>query len=159
MSSRNFSALRCTGTNRFGPTASPMRSCPSSRRCVSASSTAAPSSSEKNGAFTSGAYPLTNTTGTPLSMRRWYRLWSAVVSACSPDTNTMPDTPRAVSVSMNSSSVAPPGACVHSTERYPRITKVRSITWANAGKIGLSSSGMISPISPALRWRARAGRS
>ncbi len=33
------------------------------------------------------------------------------------------------------------------------------MTSANAGKIGLVSSGMISPISPARCWRSRGGRS
>ncbi len=71
----------------------------------------------------------------------------------------MPVTPRASSCSTSSSSVAPPGVCVHSTGVYPWPASACSMTCANAGKIGLVSSGMSSPTSPLLRRRSRTGRS
>ncbi len=112
-----------------------------------------------NGAGTPGTYPLISTIGSPRSIRRWYLLWSAVVSACSPETNTMPATLRSSSISTYSSSLTPPGVCVHSTGVYPCCASADSMTCANTGKIGLSSSGTTSPTNPTLRLRSRAGRS
>ena len=71
----------------------------------------------------------------------------------------MPETCRSSSISTYSSSVTPPGVCVHSTGVNPLWASVDSMTCANAGKIGLSSSGTTRPTSPALRLRSRAGRS
>ena len=48
---------------------------------------------------------------------------------------------------------------VHSTEVYPDWASTDSMTCANAGKMGLSSSGTTRPTRPALRLRSRAGRS
>jgi hypothetical protein len=71
----------------------------------------------------------------------------------------MPATPRSRSISTYSSSVTPPGVWVHSTGVYPSWASTVSMTWANAGKMGFSSSGTTSPTSPARRASSRDGRS
>src|SRR3954452_1517461 len=145
--------------NRSGPDANPIRRWPRATKCETASSIAAYSSDETNGASTDGSQPFTNTTGSRRSTSDWYRSWSAPVSACRPETKMIPETPRSSSISTYSSSVAPDGDCVHSTGVNPRCDSADSITWAKAGKIGLINSGITSPIRPADRRRSRVGRS
>ena len=60
----------------------------------------------------------------------------------------MPATPWSSSNSTYSSSVTPPGDWVHSTGVYPGWPARRSMTCANAGKIGFSSSGHDQPDQP-----------
>ena len=62
-----------------------------------------------------GMCPLISTIGSRRSISRRYRSGSAVMSACSPETKTMPATPRSSSSSVNSSSLTPPGVSVHSS--------------------------------------------
>ncbi len=112
-----------------------------------------------NGARTWSVKPSMRTNGTPWPRSRSYRVMSAVVSACSPETKMMPETPRSTSISVSSSSVEPPGVWVASTGVYPCRVRACPMTWASAGKIGFSSSGVIRPTSPALRRRSRTGRS
>src|SRR3954470_1844702 len=145
--------------NRSGPDANPIRRWPRATKCETASSIAAYSSDDTNGASTDGSQPFTNTTGSRRSTSAWYRAWSAPVSACRPETKMIPETPRSSSISTYSSSVAPEGDCVQSTGVKPRCDSADSITCANAGKIGLISSGITSPINPADRRRNRVGRS
>ena len=71
----------------------------------------------------------------------------------------MPATPWSSRDSTYSSSEMPPGDWVHSTGVYLRLASTSSMTCANAGKIGFSSSGTTRPTSPALRRRSRLGRS
>src|SRR3954462_3283353 len=71
----------------------------------------------------------------------------------------MPATLRSSSIWTKSSSCTPPGVWVHSTGVQPLRASAVSITWANAGKIGLVSSGVTRPTRPALLRRSRLGRS
>ena len=71
----------------------------------------------------------------------------------------IPETPRSSSICTYSSSWTPPGVCVHSTGVKPSRASAVSMTCANAGKIGLTSSGMTSPTSSADLALSRVGRS
>ena len=71
----------------------------------------------------------------------------------------MPATPWSSSDSTYSSSDRLPGDWVQSTGVKRRRASASSMTWANAGKIGFSSSGTTRPTRPALRWRSWVGRS
>ena len=84
---------------------------------------------------------------------------SPVVSAWRPETKIMPATPRSTSISMYSSSLVPPGAWVHSRGVCPLEARSCSISWANRGKMGLDSSGTISPTRPREAWWRDSGRS
>ena len=71
----------------------------------------------------------------------------------------IPATPRSTSISMYSSSLIPPGVWVHSSGVCPEGARSCSICWANKGKIGLLSSGTISPMRPRDDWCTDSGRS
>ncbi len=71
----------------------------------------------------------------------------------------IPETPRSRSIWTYSSSWTPPGVWVHSTGVNPSAASAVSMTWANAGKIGLTSSGMTRPTSRADFGLSRFGRS
>ena len=138
--------------NRSGPDANPIRRWPRATRCETAElhrgvlvgrderRLDARAASRSRTPPAAGGPPATGSGA-----------WSAPVSACRPETKMMPETPRSSSISTYSSSVAPDGDCVHSTGVKPRCDSADSITWANAGKIGLISSGITSPIRPADR--------
>ena len=159
MAARKPATLRCTGTNRSGPVIRPIRRCPSATRWATASSVASPSSQETKGAAMPGTYPLIMHDRQRAGDQRPVAVvvggGVGVQAGDEDDAGDLPVQQHLHVLVLGH----PAGVWVHSTGVKPLCARVDSITWAKAGKIGLSSSGTTRPTRPALRLRSRAGRS